>query len=85
MRIEADHPTDYAALKRKFQVVTLVDTRPTGGIYKVLVDLKNGKVEEDLSAVVNAETQAHQTQFSKLQQTLHQRLQAGGQCHAARV
>jgi hypothetical protein len=52
-----------------------VDTRPQGQIYKLLVDLKSGHIEEDISALMAAETQAYQKRYGKLQPALYERLQ----------
>lgn len=73
--VAADHPTEYPALGRKFQVVTLMDTRPEGQVYKLLVDLTNGRIEEDISALLSAEAQAHQARYGKLETALYERLQ----------
>ncbi len=75
LTIVADHPTEYPALGQKFQVVTLVDNRPEGEVYKLLVDLMNGRVEEDVSALLAAEARAHQARYGKLQPALFKRLQ----------
>jgi hypothetical protein len=74
LAITADYSTEYPALGRKFQVVTLVDTRPEGQVYKLLVDLSTGRIEEDISALLAAEAQAHQTRYGKLQPALYERL-----------
>ncbi len=71
----ADHRSDYPALGRQFQVVTVLDTRTQGQVYKLLVDLRNGRVEEDISALLAAEARAHQARYGKLQPTLYERLQ----------
>lgn len=73
--IVADHPTEYPALGREFQVVTLLDIRPEGQPWKLLVDLTNGRMEEDISALLAAEARAHQAQYGKLQPSLYERLQ----------
>lgn len=73
--IVADHRSDYLALGRQFQVVTVLDTRPQGQVYKLMVDLRDGRVEEDISALLAAEAQAHQSRYGKLQPTLYERLQ----------
>ncbi len=76
--IQDDHPTVYPSLGRKFQVVTLLNTRPDGQVYKLLVDLETGKVEEDVVALLEAEAQAHQSRYGKLHPALHKRLQEIG-------
>ena len=73
--IVADHPTEYPASGREFQVVTLLDTRPEGQPWKLLVDLTNGRMEEDISTLLVAEARAHQARYGKLQPSLYERLQ----------
>ena len=75
LSIVADHPTEYPNLDRQFQVVTVLDTRPQGQIYKLLVDLRSGRIEEDISALLAAEARAHEARYGKLQPALHERLQ----------
>lgn len=75
LRVVDDHPTEYPNLGRQFQVVTVLDTRPQGQVYKLLVDLQSGHIEEDISALLAAEARAHQSRYSKLQPALYQRLQ----------
>ncbi len=72
--ITADHLTEYPTSGRKFQVVTLVDTRPEGQVYKLLVDLIGSQIEEDISALLATETQAHQARYGKLDLALYERL-----------
>jgi hypothetical protein len=75
LKVVADHPTEYPNLGRKFQVITLVDTRPQGQVYKLLVDLQSGHIEQDVSALLAAEARAHQARYGKLQRALYERLQ----------
>lgn len=75
LSIVADHPTEYPNLGRQFQVVTILDTRPQGQVYKLLVGLRSGRVEEDVSALLAAEARAHQARYGKLQPDLYERLQ----------
>lgn len=75
LTIAADHPIEYPALGRKLQVVTLLDDRPEGQIYKLLVDLADGRIEEDVSALLAAEAKAHQARYGKLELALYERLQ----------
>lgn len=75
LSIVADHSTEYPNLGRQFQVVTVLDTRPQGQVYKLLVDLRSGRVEEDVSALLAAEARAHQARYGKLQPALYERLQ----------
>lgn len=73
--IVTDHPTVYPNLGRKFQVVTILDTQPEGRFYNLLVDLDNGRIEEDLAAVREAEERAYLDRYGKLEPALHKRLQ----------
>ncbi len=75
LEIVADHRSDYPALGRQFQVVTVLDTRPQGQVYKLLVDLRDGRVEEDVSALLAAEARAHESRYGKLEPALYERLQ----------
>lgn len=75
LSIVADHPTEYPALGQRFQVVILMDNRPEGQVYKLLVDLSNGRVEEDISTLLAAEGEARQARYGKLQPALFERLQ----------
>lgn len=75
LEIVADHRSDYPALGRQFQVVTVLDTRPQGQVYKLLVDLRDGRAEEDVSALLAAEARAHESRYGKLEPALYERLQ----------
>jgi hypothetical protein len=75
--IAADHLTESFYPGRKFQVVTLQDTRPGGQIYKLLVDLDTGQVldEAEVSALRIEADGAYQARYGKLEPTLYERLQ----------
>lgn len=73
--IVTDHPTEYVNLGRKFQVVTVLDTRLGGGFYDLLVDLRSGHIEEDLSALIAAEGRTYSARYGKLEPAPHTRLQ----------
>ncbi len=73
--VVTDHPTVYPNLGRKFQVVTILDTRPEGRFYNLLVDLDNGRIREDLAAVREAEEKAYLERYGKLEPALYRRLQ----------
>ncbi len=76
--VDADRPTEYPNLGRCFQVVTLLDTRPDRGTYKLLVDLQSGEVVEDISGLLVEEEQARQARYGKLEPALYERLQGLG-------
>jgi len=76
LSIIVDHPTEYPNLGRKFQVVTLLDQRPGGRFYSLLVDLTDNRTEENISALLSAESQARQARYGKLEPALYTRLQA---------
>ncbi len=74
LAVLADHPTEYPGLERQFQVVTLLDTRLNGAVYKLLVDLADGEVIEDLASLAQAEAQAQLAHYGKLDPRLAERL-----------
>jgi subtilisin family serine protease len=75
--IGADHPTQLPHLGRKFQVVTLLDTRPQTQVYKLLVDLENEQVlsEAEVSDLREAEREAYRAKYGRLEPALYERLQ----------
>lgn len=73
--IVTDHSTEYPNLGRKFRVVTVLDTRPGGRFYNLLVDLENGQIEENVSALLSAEDRAYLAKYGKLEPALYERLQ----------
>jgi subtilisin family serine protease len=70
----ADHVTEYPSLGRRFQVVTLLDSRTNGQVYKLLVDLTSGQIEENITNLLEAEALAYQSKYGKLQPVLFDRL-----------
>jgi len=75
LAIRDDRPIQFAGLGRQYQAITLMDTRPPGRPYKVLVDLQTGAVEEDTSAVFRAEAESLKAYYGNLEPELYQRLQ----------
>jgi len=75
LTITADHPTEFPALRRSFQVVTLVDTRPEGRVYKLLVDLVDYLIVDNVPALLRSETEAHRARYGSLEPALYERLQ----------
>ncbi len=73
--IATDHGAEYTNTERKFQVVTLLDTRPGGKFYDLLVDLSTGNVIEDIASIWAAEDHAGAEKYGKLDQDLFERLQ----------
>ncbi len=73
--VVTDHPAVYPNLGRKFQVVTILDIRPEGRFYSLLVDLDNGHIEEDLAAVREAEEKVYLDRYGRLEPALYKRLQ----------
>jgi len=73
--VVTDHPTVYPNLGRKFQVVTILDTRPEGRFYNLLVDLDDGRIEEDLATIREAEERAYLDRYGRLEPALYKRLQ----------
>lgn len=69
-----DHETEYPSLGRHLQVVNIMDRRLGGRSYKLLVDLDDGRIEEDISALLKAEAKAHEDLYRKLEKPLYERL-----------
>ena len=74
LAIDYDSQTEYPALGRQFQVVTLVNTRQPGHAYKLLVDLQDGRVIENISALLKAEERAYREKYGRMEPALHERL-----------
>jgi hypothetical protein len=72
LEVVADHLTEDSNSRRQFQVVTLLDTRPQGQVYKLLVDLQSGRIGEDISALLAADDQAPQSRYGKLHPALYE-------------
>jgi hypothetical protein len=56
-------------------VVTLIDTRPEGLFYNLLVDLDTDEVIEDVASIDAAESNAQFENYGKLQLALYEKLQ----------
>lgn len=74
--VEEEFRRTSALLGRTFQAVTLLDQR-SGRIFKVLVDVDNGHVQ-DRATVEVAEEEAFGAHYGKLQPALYDRLQTLG-------
>jgi hypothetical protein len=73
--VATDHSASYPNLERQFQVVTLIDTRPEGLFYNLLVDLDTDEVIEDVASIDAAESNAQFENYGKLQLALYEKLQ----------
>jgi subtilisin family serine protease len=73
--VVTDHVAEYPNLERKFHVVTILDMRPEGKFYNVLVDLSTKEVIENVNSIWIAEHQARTKKYGKLQADLYLRLQ----------
>jgi len=76
LTIIADHAIQFPILGWRFQVVTLLDNRPNGIAYKVLVDLTNNRIVEDEAALRRAEAEAYRHRYGKLEPALYERMQS---------
>jgi hypothetical protein len=74
--IEQEHPRSYPLLGREFMAFTILDTKD-GQAYVLLVDVDSGAVEDDLSALEQANAEAHLARYGKLDPALYERLQSG--------
>lgn len=75
LAIIGDHPTEYVHLGRKFQVVTLLDVRPYGDEFDLLVDLDSGEIIGDLAAMMDQEDAARFARYGKLDPDLFDHLE----------
>ena len=73
--VDADHPTEYPNLGRRFQVVSMLDPRPGGEGYKMLVDLDTGEIITDIVSLDEEENAARFAKYGKYDQSLHEELQ----------
>lgn len=78
LTVVAEHHTTFPISERKFRAVTILDTRSSGQFFKLLVDMNDGRVEEDLAALRDAEEKAYLQRYGRLQIALHNRLQGIG-------
>jgi hypothetical protein len=74
---DGEHSVEYPNLGLKLHAVRLMDTRPEGRIYKLLVDLEEERVlsEEEAAALRAAEAEARQAKYGRLEPALYERLQ----------
>ncbi|MBN1136291.1 MAG: S8 family serine peptidase [Anaerolineae bacterium] len=74
-----DYERAFPFIGRTFRAVTIFDVRSTSGReYNLLVDLKDGYIEEDVNGVEAAENAAYNAKYSKLHPALYERLQQVG-------
>jgi hypothetical protein len=73
--IAGDLFAEYPHLQRQFRLVTLLDTRPFGKFYHLMVDLQTGEVIEDVASMDAAEQQAKISKFGKFEPALYEQLQ----------
>lgn len=74
LSVANEHRRDYPLLGRSFRAVTIHDRGGTG-FYQLLVDLEDGRIEEDVSAIEQAATAAYRARYGKLHPALYERLQ----------
>jgi hypothetical protein len=68
------HKREYAALGKAFWAVTALENNKDGKWYTVMIDLADGSFVDDVEAVEQAEEQARQTKYGKLEPALYERL-----------
>ena len=74
-----DYERAFPLIGCAFRAVTILDIRTTEGqAYSVLVDLTNGRIEEDVNGVEAAEEAAYQARYGKFHPSLYERLQKVG-------
>jgi len=72
--IANEHPCGFPLLGRQFVALTIFD-QVGHRSFKLLVDLKDGNVVDDVAAMEQAEAEASRANYGKLQPALYERLQ----------
>jgi hypothetical protein len=67
---------EFPNLGRSLQAVTVIDTRPYGGAYHLLVDLSTQEVLEDIVAVEREDHEAQAVKYGKIDPQLYIRVQS---------
>jgi hypothetical protein len=75
LAVANEHHREYAELGRAFRAFSLFDLAD-GRFFKLLVDLEDHTVVEDVAAIQQAEDEAHREKYGKLHPALYERLQA---------
>jgi hypothetical protein len=69
----------FPLIGRTFRDILILDVRTTEGQeYSVLVDLADGRIEDDLNAIEDAEENAYRAKYGKFHPSLYERLQEIG-------
>lgn len=72
--VSADFEGDFHGIGRKVQLVTLLDSRPEGEVYKLAVDIETNEVMEDAFSLGKLEAKARQAPYGKLDPVLFSKL-----------
>lgn len=72
--ITNQHRREYSEIGRTFLAFTLLDSKE-GQIFKLMVDVEEDKVIEDIESIEKEEAEALQQKYGKLEPVLHARLQ----------
>jgi len=75
LKLVSEHVRTYPNLERGFQAAALLDTRPDGIFYHVMIDLKNGEIIDNISTIREAESAAYFARYGKMEKQLYERLQ----------
>lgn len=76
LTIVNEYPITFPSLGRQFHLVTILDNHSEEvQVYKLLVDLADGRIEDNIHALRILESQAHQKLYGKLEKVLFERLQ----------
>jgi len=71
-----EHTRNYPLTGRTFRLFTLLDTRPGGVFYDLLIDVDTGEATEDVTSIEAAEERARVEKYGKLDSVLYEQLQA---------
>lgn len=78
LKIGQTHRRDYLSLDRHFSAYTILE-RGTSREFRLMIDLSDGSITEDIGAVDRADAEARQKRYGKFDRPLYERLQTAGE------
>ncbi len=72
------HRRDYLALDRHYNAYTILE-RGASRAFRLMIDLSDDSITEDIGAVERADAQAHQKRYGKFDRPLYERLQTASE------
>lgn len=74
LSIYTHHLTKYSLINRQFDQLGIIDSRPNGKIYIILVDASTNEIIDDLDTIADAEAHAFTAKYGKLEPALFEHL-----------